>query len=155
MNREEQQTHQKTAATAASTGQQGFTLIEIMVVLVILSILAAIIVPKIMTRPEQARLTKARQDTRSLESALQLYKLDNYHYPTTDQGLEALVTKPELPPIPQRWTEGGYIDRLLKDPWGNDYRYLNPGVHGSIDVFSMGPDGEPGNNDDIGNWNQE
>ena len=130
----------------------GFTLIEIMVVVIILSILAAIVVPKIMDRPEQARIAKARQDIRALESALNLYKLDNYVYPTTEQGLEALVTRPTTPPEPKNWKSGGYLPRLPKDPWGNPYKYLNPGVHGTIDIYSTGPDPQS-QDDDIGNWN--
>ena len=136
--------------------QSGFTLIEVMVVVVILGILAAVLVPKVMDRPEQARITKARQDIRALEAALNLYKLDNFNYPSTDQGLEALVRKPSGTPEPRNWKEGGYIDRLPKDPWGNDYQYLNPGVHGSIDIYSLGADGQEGGegiNADIGNWN--
>ncbi len=138
--------------------QSGFTLIEIMVVVVILSILAAIVVPRIMDRPEQARRVKARQDIRILENALRLYKLDNYRYPTTDQGLEALVEKPSTEPVPRKWKDGGYIDRLPKDPWGFSYRYLNPGVHGEIDIYSPGADGKPGGEGidaDIGNWQLE
>ncbi len=131
----------------------GFTLIEIMVVVVILAILAAIIVPRIMDRPEQARIAKAKQDVRALESALNLYKLDNFSYPTTDQGLEALVTKPSSPE-PPNWKQGGYIQRLPMDPWKHPYQYLNPGTHGAIDVYSLGPDGQP-SEDDIGNWNIE
>ncbi|HKJ07576.1 MAG TPA: type II secretion system major pseudopilin GspG [Gammaproteobacteria bacterium] len=134
-----------------SRQQTGFTLIEIMVVVVILGILAAIVVPKIMGRPEEARVAKAKQDIRSLEAALSLYKLDNYTYPTTDQGLEALVKKPTTPPIPPHWKEGGYLDRLPIDPWGHPYQYLNPGVHGTIDIWTLGPDGHP-SDDDIGNW---
>lgn len=137
---------------------RGFTLIEIMVVVVILGILAAIVVPKVMDRPDSARLTKARQDIRALESALNLYKLDNFNYPSTDQGLEALAKKPAGAPEPRHWKQGGYIDRLPKDPWGNDYQYLNPGVHGEIDIFTFGADGRPGGegiNADIGNWNIE
>lgn len=138
--------------------QSGFTLIEIMVVVVILSILAAIVVPRIMDRPEQARKVKARQDIRIMENALRLYKLDNYRYPTTDQGLEALVEKPTTEPIPRKWKEGGYVDRLPEDPWGFAYQYLNPGVHGEIDIFSLGADGKSGGegiNADIGNWQIE
>ncbi len=134
----------------------GFTLIEVMVVIVILGILAAIVVPRVMDRPDTARITKAKQDIRTLESALNLYKLDNFSYPSTDQGLEALVRKPSGTPEPRNWKEGGYIDRLPKDPWGNDYQYLNPGVHGSIDIYSLGADGQEGGegiNADIGNWN--
>lgn len=138
--------------------QAGFTLIEIMVVVVILGILAAVVVPRIMDRPDQARVTKAAQDIRSLENALRLYRLDNFFYPTTDQGLEALVVRPTTQPEPRRWKEGGYIDRLPRDPWGGEYQYLNPGVHGEIDVFSYGADGRPGGegvNAEIGNWNIE
>lgn len=135
--------------------QKGFTLIEIMVVVVILSILAAFVVPKIMDRPDQARIVKVEQDIRVIESALKLYKLDNYTYPSTDQGLDALLRRPEDDPEPKNWKEGGYIDRLPIDPWGNEYLYLNPGVHGQIDIFSLGGDGQPGGtgiNSDVGNW---
>ncbi len=134
----------------------GFTLIEVMVVVVILGILAAIVVPRIMDRPDVARVTKAKQDIRAIESAMNLYKLDNFVYPSTDQGVEALVQKPTIPPEPRNWKEGGYIDRLPKDPWGNPYQYLNPGVRSAIDIFSLGADGQPGGegiNADIGNWN--
>lgn len=130
--------------------RQGFTLIEVMVVVVILGILAAIVVPRIMDRPDEARKVKAQQDIRALEAALNLYRLDNYTYPTTDQGLEALAEKPV--PDPPRWKEGGYIDRLPMDPWQHDYQFLNPGAHGAIDIYSMGPDGQSGTDDDIGNW---
>jgi general secretion pathway protein G len=129
---------------------QGFTLIEVMVVVVILGILAAILVPKVMDRPEQARITKARQDIRALEAALNLYKLDNYVYPTTDQGLEALVEKPTSPE-PPNWKEGGYVDRLPQDPWKQPYQFLSPGTHGVIDIYSLGVDQQP-SEDDIGNW---
>ncbi|MBU0730679.1 MAG: type II secretion system major pseudopilin GspG [Proteobacteria bacterium] len=138
--------------------EKGFTLIEIMVVVVILSILAAIIVPRIMDRPDQARIVKAKQDIRVLENSLKLYKLDNYFYPTTDQGLEALVQRPEDQPEPKKWKDGGYIDRLPKDPWGNPYQYLNPGVFGPLDIFSLGADGQLGGDGldaEIGNWNLE
>jgi len=130
--------------------ERGFTLIEVMVVVVILGILAAILVPKVMDRPDQARKTKARQDIRALEAALNLYKLDNFVYPTTDQGLEALVEEPSSPE-PANWKAGGYVDRLPKDPWNQDYLFLSPGEQGSIDIFSMGPDQVP-SDDDIGNW---
>ena len=126
-----------------------------MVVVVILGILAALIVPKVMSRPDEARITAARQDVATLAQALRLYKLDNLAYPTTDQGLQALVVKPAAAPIPSNWKAGGYLERLPKDPWGRDYRYLNPGLHGEIDVYSLGADGEPGgdgNDADIGNW---
>ena len=134
---------------------RGFTLIEIMVVVVILGILAALIVPKVISRPDEARITAARQDVATLGQALKLYKLDNLAYPTTDQGLQALVVKPAAAPISQNWKPGGYLERLPKDPWGRDYRYLNPWRHGEIDVYSLGADGEPGgegNDADIGNW---
>ena len=133
----------------------GFTLIEIMVVVVILGILAALIVPKIISRPDEARISAARQDVATLAQALKLYKLDNLAYPTTDQGLQALVNKPAAAPIPTNWKTGGYVERLPKDPWGRDYRYLNPGLHGEIDIYSLGADGEPGgegNDADVGNW---
>ena len=130
----------------------GFTLIEVMVVVVILGILAAVLVPKVMDRPDEARITKARQDIRALEASLNLYKLDNYEYPTPDQVLEALVTEPDIPPEPPRWKSGGYLDRLPMDPWQQPYQYLQPGVHGSVDIYSFGPDRQP-SDDDIGNWN--
>lgn len=136
----------------------GFTLIEVMVVVVILGILAAVVVPRVMDRPEAARITKAKQDIRAIESALNLYKLDNYRYPSTDQGLEALVEKPSGTPEPRNWKSGGYLDRLPKDPWGNPYQYLNPGTHGDVDIYSLGADGRPGGEEsdaDIGNWNLE
>ena len=135
--------------------QGGFTLIEIMVVVVILGILAAVVVPKIMDNPDKARIVKAKQDVRTMKSVLDLYKLDNFSYPSTDQGLQALVQKPSGSPEARNWKQGGYVDRLSKDPWGNDYQYLNPGVNGEIDVFSYGADGRPsgeGVNADIGNW---
>jgi len=135
--------------------QKGFTLIEIMVVVVIISILAALIVPKIMDRPDQARIVKAQGDIRVIETALKLYKLDNHFYPSTDQGLEALIIRPSDDPEPKRWKTGGYLDRLPEDPWDGEYLYLNPGLHGTIDIFSLGADGQPGGegvNADIGNW---
>lgn len=131
---------------------RGFTLIEVMVVVVILGILAAVIVPKIMDKPDEARISKAKQDIRVLEEALNLYKLDNFSYPTTDQGLDALVKKPTATPEPKRYKQGGYIKKLPKDPWLNDYQYLNPGVHGEIDVYSTGKSADA-TDDDIGNWN--
>lgn len=137
------------------TKQRGFTLIEVMVVVVILGILAAFIVPRLMDRPDAARIAKAQSDIRAIESALALYRLDNHAYPSTDQGLEALVDKPADAPA---WKEGGYLDRLPKDPWGNEYQYLNPGVHGTIDIFTYGADkaeGGEGANTDVGNWNIE
>ena len=135
--------------------RSGFTLIEIMVVVVILAILAALIVPKVMSRPDEARVVAARQDIAALMQALKLYRLDNLRYPTTEQGLAALVAKPTLPPAPSNWKPGGYIERLPKDPWGNPYQYLNPGLRGEIDVFSYGADGVAageGIDADIGSW---
>ena len=131
---------------------RGFTLIEVMVVVVILGIMAAILVPRIMDRPEQAQIIKAKQDIRVIESQLNLYRLDNFNYPTTDQGLEALVEKPTHGAEPRNYKQGGYLDRLPVDPWGVPYQYLSPGTHGSIDIYSLGPDGVP-SDDDIGNWN--
>jgi general secretion pathway protein G len=127
-----------------------------MVVVVILGILAAIVVPRIMDRPDEARIVKAKQDIRVLQTALNLYKLDNYTYPSTDQGLEALTERPTIPPEPTHWKEGGYIERLPKDPWERPYQYLNPGQKNAIDIYSLGADGElggDGKNADIGNWN--
>ncbi|QEP44367.1 type II secretion system protein GspG [Ectothiorhodospiraceae bacterium BW-2] len=121
--------------------QSGFTLIEVMVVVVILGILAAVVVPRIMDNPDKARVTKAKQDIRALESALNLYKLDNFTYPTTDQGLEALVQPPSEA---KNWKQGGYMASIPKDPWGNDYLYLSPGIQGDIDIFSYGADGRAG-----------
>jgi len=135
---------------AKADKQQGFTLIEVMVVVVILGILAAILVPKVMDRPDQARITKARQDIRALEASLNLYRLDNYVYPTTDQGLEALVEEPSSPE-PPNWKSGGYLDRLPLDPWKQPYQFLSPGSRGTIDIYSLGPDQQP-SDDDIGNW---
>jgi len=136
--------------------QRGFTLLEVMVVVVILGILAALVVPKIISRPDEARVMAAKQDIASLMQALKLYRLDNQRYPTTEQGLQALVEKPATVPIPLNWKPGGYIERLPKDPWGTPYQYLNPGVRSEIDVFSFGADGAPGgeaNDADIGSWN--
>ncbi|EKD54044.1 MAG: hypothetical protein ACD_60C00128G0020 [uncultured bacterium] len=128
----------------------GFTLIEVMVVVVILGILAAIIVPKIMSRPEQARIVKVKQDLLAIQSALDLYKLDNGMYPTTDQGLEALVKKPTDSPVPQNWKSEGYLQRLPEDPWGEPYQYTNEDE--KLRIFSDGPAGKDGNTE-IGNWN--
>lgn len=130
----------------------GFTLIEVMVVVVILAILAAIIVPKILKRPEQARMVAAQQDIHNIQSALELYKLDNGFYPTTDQGIEALVKKPSTQPIPQNWTGGGYLQKLPMDPWQHPYHYLHPGKHGSVDIWSDGPPSDATQNTVVGNW---
>jgi len=133
---------------------RGFTLIEILVVIVILGILAALIVPRIMERPDEARVVAARSDIQAVMSALKLYRLDNGVYPSTEQGLQALAKRPETGEIPRSWRP--YLDRLPKDPWQHDYQYLNPGVRSEIDVFSYGADGQPGGdgvNADIGTWN--
>ncbi len=135
--------------------QSGFTLIEIMVVVVIIGILASVVVPRIMDNPDKARVAKAQNDIRALGSALDIYRLDNFVYPTTDQGLEALVSEPTIAPLPPNWKQGGYIKKLNSDPWGNEYLYLSPGEHGEIDIFSLGADGVPGGegaNADIGSW---
>jgi len=131
--------------------QSGFTLIEVMVVVVILGILAAVVVPNIMGEPEKARVNKAKQDIRSLELALDRYKLDNYDYPSTEQGLDALVKKPSGAPEPRRW-KGPYVKKVTSDPWQNDYQYLSPGTHGKIDIFSANKNAASAV-DDIGNWN--
>jgi len=141
--------------TPSPRHQSGFTLIEIMVVVVILSILAAIVVPRIMDRPDEARIVKAKQDIRAMEAALNLYRLDNYNYPSTEQGLEALISQPTTPPEPPNWKEGGYVDRMPRDPWGNDYQYLSPGENGAFDLYSLGADGQLGGEgtaEDIANW---
>lgn len=135
--------------------QVGFTLLEVMVVVVILGILAALVVPKIISRPDEARVIAAKQDIAGIMQALKLYRLDNQRYPTTEQGLQALVTRASSAPVPPNWKAGGYVERLPKDPWGNPYQYLNPGIRGEIDVSSFGADGAPGgegNDADIGSW---
>jgi general secretion pathway protein G len=142
-----------------SRRETGFTLIEIMVVLVIIAILSALIAPQILGRVDEARVTAAQQDIRTLGTALDFYRMDNFRYPTTDQGLKALVEKPDPPP--PNWRAGGYLKAtsVPKDPWGNEYRYLQPGTKGGdYDLFSLGADGEPGGEDadaDIGSWNLE
>lgn len=133
--------------------QSGFSLIEIMVVVVIMGILAALVVPNLLDRPDQARIVAARQDIGGIMQALKLYRLDNGRYPSQAQGLQALVKRPEAAPLPNNWRS--YMDRLPNDPWGAPYQYLNPGVHGEIDVFSFGADsqaGGEGNDADIGSW---
>jgi general secretion pathway protein G len=140
---------------AAPRLSRGFTLIEIMIVVVIIGILGAFIVPKIMGRPDEARIIAAKQDLSSISQALKLYRLDNMRYPTTEQGLQALVKKPTTGPIPPNWKGNGYLERLPSDPWKNPYQYLQPGVHGEFDVMSYGADGAPGgegNDADIGSW---
>lgn len=140
------------------TSHLGFTLIEIMVVIVILALLAAVVVPRIVGRTDEARRTTAGVQIRNIESALHLFKLDTGFYPSTEQGLEALVTKPTIGQIPQRWREGGYLPKVPKDPWGYLYIYLSPGNHGDYDLISYGNDGEQGgdgNNADVGSWDLE
>ncbi|NKC12981.1 MAG: type II secretion system protein GspG [Gammaproteobacteria bacterium] len=142
----------------ALPGQGGFTLIEVMIVVVILGILASIVVPRIMGRPDEARLVKVRADIRAMESALELYRLDNFNYPTANQGLSALVERPTSAPLAENWKEGGYLDRLPVDPWGQPYQYVQPGLHGPFDLYSFGADGRPsgqGINADVGNWETE
>ena len=136
--------------------RSGFTLIEIMVVIVIMGIMAALVVPRVMGSTDQARTAAAKADIASIMTALKLYKLDNIRYPTTQQGLDALVNKPSVAPIPNNYKPGGYLEKLPKDPWGNDYQYQNPGKHGEIDVYTYGPDGPTSSGDNnssvIGNW---
>lgn len=136
--------------------QYGFTLIEIMVVVVILGILAGIVVPRLLDEPEKARRTTAATQIRSFEEALGIFKLDNGFFPSTEQGLQALVEKPTIGRVPSRFKEGGYIKKIPLDPWGQPYLYLAPGAHGDYDLFSYGPDGESGgegDDADIANWN--
>ncbi|MFN9480401.1 MAG: type II secretion system major pseudopilin GspG [Betaproteobacteria bacterium] len=137
--------------------RRGFTLIEIMVVIAILGILAALIVPRIVGRTDDARIAAAKTDIATIVQALKLYRLDNGRYPSTEQGLRALIEKPTSEPLPLNWKQGGYLERnsVPKDPWVKDYKYLNPGQRGEIDVFSLGADGQAGgeaNNADVGSW---
>lgn len=132
---------------------RGFTLIEVMVVIVILGILAALVVPKVMGRPDEARIVAAKQDIAAIMQALKLYKLDNRRYPTAEQGLQALVAKPAAAPVPDNWKS--YLEKLPNDPWNKPYQYLNPGLRGEIDVISYGADSQPGGEGadaDIGSW---
>jgi general secretion pathway protein G len=148
----------KRSHQAVVRNQKGFTLIEIMVVVVILGILAAVVFPRLAGRPEEARRTKAEVDIKSLEEALALFKVDNGFYPSTEQGLAALVRKPETGRIPNRYHEGGYIKKVPKDPWGNTYVYLSPGLHDDYDLISFGADGESGGEGkdaDVQSWEIE
>ena len=132
---------------------RGFTLIELMVVLVIIGVLAALIVPNVLERADDARVTAARTDVNNLMQALKLYRLDNQRYPTTEQGLQALVARPATGPAPANWRP--YLEKLPNDPWGRPYQFLNPGIKGEIDVMSLGADGKPGgegNDADVGSW---
>ena len=139
----------------ANQPPRGFTLIEILVVIVILGVLAALVVPRVIERPDEARVIAAKTDIATIMQALKLYRLDNQRYPTTEQGLSALVSKPEQPSVPPNWKPGGYLERLPKDPWGRPYQYLSPGLKGDIDVFSFGADGQSGGTGfdaDVGSW---
>jgi general secretion pathway protein G len=136
--------------------QRGFTLIEIMVVVIIIGLLATLVLPRVIGRQEEAMVAKTKSDIHALSSALKLYKLDNFNFPSTEQGLEALITKPQGEPIPKHYKGGGYIESLPKDPWGNPYQYLSPGEKREFDLWSNGSDGQPGGEGtatDIGNWN--
>jgi len=140
-------------AGPAARRTRGFTLVEIMVVVVILGILAVLIVPRVVGRTDEARTVAAKQDVAAIMQALKLYRLDNGRYPSTEQGIAALVTKPQSDPVPANWQK--YLDRVPKDPWGNVYQYLNPGVRGEVDVFTLGADARPGGSGadtDVGSW---
>src|ERR1700730_4573302 len=143
-------------STLRRSGQRGFTLIEIMVVLIIIVVLAAVIVRSVINKVDEARVSKAKADIQSLETALTMFRLDNSKYPTTDQGLQALTVQPTDPSI-RHWRQGGYLDHVSKDPWGAEYQYVYPGSHGKeYDLFTLGADAQPGGdgaNADIGNWN--
>lgn len=143
------------ADTQKDRSDAGFSLLELMVVVVILSVLALVIVPRVIDRPDQARAARAQADLGAITSAVNLYRLDNFNYPSSEQGLAALVTRPVSDPVPPNWANKGYMDRLPIDPWGRPYQYLNPGVHGEFDIFTYGADGTPGGdgaNADLGSW---
>lgn len=136
-----------------SRTQRGFSLIEVMVVLLIIGIMASMVAPQILGNQEEAQLKKAAVDIQQLESAMEMYKLRNNVFPSTEQGLESLVSAPSIEPLPRNYPNGGFIKRLPEDPWGNPYQLLSPGEQGVVDIFTNGPDREPGTEDDIGNWN--
>jgi general secretion pathway protein G len=136
-----------------NSAQSGFTLIEVMVVLLIIGIMASFVAPQILGNQQEAQLKKAAVDIQQLESAIEMYKLRTNNFPTTEQGLDALISVPTSDPVPRNYPEDGFIRRLPEDPWGNDYQLISPGELSKIDLFSVGPDGEPGTDDDIGNWN--
>ncbi len=143
------------AFRSARSLPRGFTLIEVLVVVVILAILAAVVVPRVMEHPGEARVARAKADIQAIVTSLNTYKLDNFAYPATEQGLEALVTKPSGAPEAPNWRKGGYLDGVPKDPWGRNYLYLHPGAHGDMDVYTLGADGKTGGEGetaDIGNW---
>ncbi|AUX73661.1 type II secretion system major pseudopilin GspG [Erwinia pyrifoliae] len=139
-------------SSARRRQQSGFTLLEIMVVIVILGILASLVIPSLMGNKDRADRQKAVSDIITLENSLDMYRLDNSRYPTTAQGLKALVTKPTAEPVPRNYRSDGYVRRLPQDPWGNDYQLVSPGQHGPVDIFSAGPDGAPQTADDVTNW---
>ncbi|OMH34804.1 type II secretion system major pseudopilin GspG [Motiliproteus sp. MSK22-1] len=155
MKRESRQSLGKWQSGKYSRHQSGFTLLEIMVVIVILGLLVAVVAPNVLQNQDKAMVQKAKADIALLEQSLDLYKLDSFSYPTTDQGLEALVKKPDIAPAPKNYSQNGYIKRLPLDPWGNPYQYIQPGEHGPYDIYSTGADGEPGGEGlatDITNW---
>ncbi len=149
--------NQRNDSKVIRLAQSGFTLMEILIVVVILSILAVAVVPQFLDAPDKARQARTLADVKNIETALSMYKLDNFQYPSTSQGLQALVQKPSGNPEAKNWKPGGYLKQLPNDPWGNPYQYLNPGSHSDIDIYSLGADGQPGGdeqNKDIGNWQQ-
>jgi general secretion pathway protein G len=147
--------HSAVSAAPTTRVSAGFTLVEILVVIVILGVLAALVVPRIIERPDEAKVIAAKSDIATIMQAMKLYRLDNQRYPTGEQGITALIAKPDQPPVPPNWKPGGYLERLPKDPWGRPYVYLNPGVRSDIEVFSFGADGQPGGTGfdaDVGSW---